>query len=143
MGVSLLSCLRGKCQKHKSLCCLTSWLNPVFPIERALFFCIITLLQNVSSHEKYFSFSMLLFLINTESHSQNCESRSCHSFMCKDLSSVVTHVKEMFYPVNCLCTKSGLLMSKCRLPFLFFTFIIHKAPMPTYVIGATQLALSV
>lgn len=33
----------------------------------------------------------------------------------------------MFYSVNYLCTKSRLLMSKCKLPFLILNFIIHKA----------------
>lgn len=62
--------------------------------------------------------------------------------MHKELISVVTHIKEVFYSVNYFCTER-LLMSKCRLWFFIFNFIVQKAPMPTRVITATQIAFFV
>lgn len=62
--------------------------------------------------------------------------------MHEELNSVVTHIKEMIYSVNYFCTER-VLMSKCRLLFFIFNFTIQKAPMPTHVITATQIAFSI
>lgn len=58
--------------------------------------------------------------------------------MCKELSSAVTGVKEMFYSVNYLKETANEQMHAT-----IFNFITSKAPIPTFVIAATQIALSV